>query len=84
MATFSNCPTCGQPVKRSDAKYCSRSCIPKEKKFDPSKEELQELVWAMPTTHVAAMYGVSDKSVEKRCKKLNIPKPPRGYWTKEK
>jgi len=27
--------------------------------------------------------GVSDKAVEKRCKKLHIEKPPRGYLAKQ-
>lgn len=53
-----------------------------EKKFDPSYEELKEMVWKMSTVKVAAHYGVSDKAVEKRCKKLGIDKPPRGYWAK--
>lgn len=43
-------------------------------------EELRNLVWEKPTTEIAKMLGVSDKAVEKRCKKLGIPKPPRGYW----
>jgi hypothetical protein len=40
------------------------------------------MVWQMPTTEVASIFGVSDKAVEKRCKLLGIPKPPRGYWAK--
>jgi hypothetical protein len=24
----------------------------------------------------------SDKAVETRCKRLGVPKPPRGYWAK--
>ncbi|MBK1827361.1 hypothetical protein [Haloferula rosea] len=26
--------------------------------------------------------GVSDVAIAKRCRKLNIPRPPRGYWAK--
>ena len=48
--------------------------------IDP--EELRQLVWEIPTTQIAALYGVSDKAVEKRCRALGIPKPPRGYWTR--
>lgn len=50
----------------------------------PPKEELEELIWKIPTTHVAEKYGVSDKAVEKWCKKLGISKPPRGHWAKLK
>jgi len=50
----------------------------------PSPEELKTMVWEIPTTHVAKSIGVSDKAVEKRCRKYNIAKPPRGYWEKLK
>lgn len=47
-------------------------------------EDLRKLVWEMPTTKVAKIYGVSDKAVEKWCVKHGISKPPRGYWSKNK
>ena len=43
---------------------------------------MEWLVWQMPTTEVADLFQVSDKAVEKRCKRLGISKPPRGYWAK--
>jgi hypothetical protein len=52
-----------------------------ERKFEITKEELEELVWQMPTTEIAKLYSVSDKAIEKRCKILEIEKPPRGYWS---
>jgi len=27
-------------------------------------------------------FDVSDKAIEKRCKRLGVIKPPRGYWAK--
>ena len=48
----------------------------------PSKEELQKLIWEIPTIHVAKKFGVSDKAIEKWCKAYEIGKPPRGYWAK--
>lgn len=51
--------------------------------FHIDKETLEKLVWEMPTTHVAKLFGVSDKAIEKRCKLFNISKPPRGYWAKQ-
>lgn len=48
----------------------------------PSKEELEKLVWEMPTTKLSKQYGVSDVAINKWCKAYNISKPPRGYWTK--
>lgn len=52
--------------------------------IEPSKEELYNLVWSMATKEVAKKYGVTDKAIEKWCYKLNIKKPPRGYWQKKK
>ena len=36
----------------------------------------------MSTVQVAKLLGVSDVAVAKRCKRLGIEKPPRGYWRK--
>ena len=47
-----------------------------------SREELERLVWSMPSTEVAARYGVSDRAVGKRCQQLGIQKPARGYWAR--
>jgi hypothetical protein len=50
----------------------------------PSKEELQKLLWEVPTTSIARNLGVSDKAVEKWSKLYGLAKPPRGYWAKRK
>lgn len=47
-----------------------------------TREELYEKVWSTPTVQVAAELGISDVALAKRCKKLNVPKPPLGYWAK--
>ena len=39
-------------------------------------------MWSAPTTQVATELGISDVALAKRCKKLNVPKPPLGYWAK--
>lgn len=49
----------------------------------PTKEELERLLWEMPTTSIAQKYNVSDVAVGKWAKSYNIPKPPRGYWAKQ-
>lgn len=48
----------------------------------PSPTELHKMVWNESTVKVAQKFSCSDKAVEKWCKKYNIPKPPRGFWTK--
>ena len=70
--------------KSYDAERCSECHLKIIAKNIPSKEELESLIWEMPTTKVAKLYGVSDKAVEKWCKKYNLSKPPRGYWMKIK
>jgi hypothetical protein len=55
--------------------------IPERRLFDPPCEELEEMVWQMPVSKVSEYYGVSGRAVKKRCVKLGIDTPPRGYWT---
>ncbi|MEP1584284.1 MAG: hypothetical protein ABJK20_07625 [Halieaceae bacterium] len=38
----------------------------------------------MTTTQLAATLGISGVALTKRCAKLEIPKPPRGYWARFK
>jgi len=84
------CPSCKETftlslTSKRVQKYCSRACMTQKgvgRKFDPTKKELHELVWSAPTSHVAKLFGVSDVAIAKRCKRLGITKPPRGYWAK--
>jgi hypothetical protein len=45
-----------------------------------TREELYEQVWSKPAVQLAAEYGVSDVAIGKACKRLNVPRPPSGYW----
>jgi len=47
-----------------------------------TREELFLLVWERPSQEVARELGISDVALGKRCKKLQVPKPPPGYWAK--
>ena len=47
-----------------------------------SREELYQRIWSAPAVQVATELGISDVALGKRCKKLNVPKPPPGYWAK--
>jgi hypothetical protein len=47
-----------------------------------SREELFTLVWEKPTQEVAKELGVSDVAIAKLCARLQVPKPPRGYWAR--
>lgn len=46
------------------------------------REKLYEEVWEKPVVQVALSYGVSDVMIHKICKSLDIPVPPRGYWSR--
>lgn len=48
----------------------------------PSKEDLFNLLWTMPTSQIAKQFNVSDKCIEKWSKSYGLNKPPRGYWAK--
>ena len=81
------CKVCEKPIDHTMV-YCSMECsssIEKPHKYEhPNKETLEKLIWTKPTLEVAKEFGVSDKAVEKLCKKLEVEKPPRGYWNKVK
>lgn len=62
---------------------CSPDCrIAMSRRFEIRPDEMALLVWQYPTTKIGEMFGVSDKAIEKFCKKHGIQKPPRGYWAK--
>ncbi len=81
-----HCAVCGDevPVPPSHVvrrKTCSDACrFVYREKFQISADHLLLDVWDRPVTDIAAELGVSDKAVSKRCQRMDIPKPPRGYW----
>ncbi|MDD4730775.1 MAG: hypothetical protein PHX58_02455 [Desulfovibrio sp.] len=49
-----------------------------------TREDLYELVWEKPTSQLAKDFNVSDSAIAKWCRKMEVPKPPRGYWAKKR
>jgi hypothetical protein len=47
-----------------------------------SREDLYELVWSKPMVELAQDLGLSDVALAKRCRKLGVPVPGRGYWAR--
>jgi hypothetical protein len=47
-----------------------------------TREELYNLVWEKPMSILAPTFSISDVALKKRCKRLGIPTPTRGYWAK--
>jgi hypothetical protein len=67
----------------ADRRFCSPECACEmTRRFHVDPREMAQLVWEMPTSHIAQEYGVSDVAIAKFCKKHDIKKPPRGYWAK--
>ena len=81
-----SCTKCGKAITGDGVLGLCIKCVGKahRKTEHPTPEKLKELVWSMPTTHVATMFGVTDKAVDKWCELANIDKPPRGYWSKKR
>ena len=48
-----------------------------------NRQELYAEIWEQPFVKVAAKYGISAVVLRKVCRKLQIPLPGRGYWTKK-
>jgi hypothetical protein len=47
-----------------------------------SREDLYELVWSKPMAELAKDFRISDVGLAKRCRRLGIPVPGRGYWAR--
>ena len=81
--SINKCKFCDNLIDAHGGKFCSLQCFGLSKRTveRPSKEKLEKMVWEIPTTKIAKIYNVSDKAVEKWCKKYEIIKPHRGYWS---
>lgn len=55
-----------------------------EERKQAKREKLYNKVWEKPVTQVATEYGISDNALRKRCIRLNVPLPEKGYWAKVK
>ena len=51
-----------------------------KREVNMTREQLYASVWTKPTTHLAQEFGISDVALAKICRKLDVPKPPPGYW----
>ena len=80
-----SCRECG--IETSNSDYCSYRCsrVGARIASRPSKTELEDLVWQMPSSEISKRLGLkSDSNINKWCKSYGISKPPRGYWAKVK
>ena len=81
------CKKCGillpKYTEKKEENLCSKCSCQSRRKFDPSVDELNNLVWSMPMTEVAKIFSVSDRAIKKRCVLLGIEIPPIGFWIKK-
>jgi hypothetical protein len=47
-----------------------------------TRDDMYELVWSKPILELAKDFGISDVALAKRCRRLSIPVPGRGYWAR--
>lgn len=92
-AVYTPCGFCSEMVRvwgvraeKYNRYFCDTYCHHKfQERIDwPSDSVLSKLVWIKPATSLAKEWGVSDRAIQKRCKRRGIPTPPRGYWAKNK
>lgn len=47
-----------------------------------TREELYERIWRSPVETVAKEIRISGVALATICRRLSVPRPPRGYWTR--
>lgn len=48
-----------------------------------TREELYKQIWTTPARVLAEQFDISDVGLAKACKRMGIPRPPRGYWRRK-
>ncbi|MAS93127.1 MAG: hypothetical protein CMO55_08015 [Verrucomicrobiales bacterium] len=48
-----------------------------------TRKQLYKEVWKTPIHRLSEKYGLSDVGLAKACKRMDIPRPPRGYWRRK-
>jgi hypothetical protein len=64
--------------ERHERLYRQRLLQQLARRYD--REKIYQEIWSEPIQHVAKRYKLSDVGLAKVCRKLNIPRPGRGYW----
>lgn len=89
LTSIKNCKYCGEKfISVNGSCFCKLSCSSSHHLVGLNnlitKEELQKLVWEIPTTDIAKRFNCSDVAIYKLCKRLGVEKPSRGYWAKKR
>ncbi len=68
------------PVKINEPPPKEVAIVPARVEY--TREQLYEAVWSTPVVKLAAELGISDVGLAKTCRRMGIPRPPRGYWAR--
>ncbi len=80
----SRCKSCTykQRISTRDRTEVATEKFFRPRKFEVSKEELEQLIEIKSIEQLALDYGVSGNALRKRAKLLGVTLKPRGYWAK--
>ena len=67
--------------KETDFQFSEENVI-SQNQYGISRIELFKLLCEKPTTEIAKELGISDVALGKMCRRMQVPKPPRGYWAR--
>jgi len=68
-----------QKIEDEKRKERYRQCALEQLASRYDRDKIYQEIWAEPIQHVAKRYKLSDVGLAKVCRKLNIPRPGRGY-----
>jgi hypothetical protein len=72
-------------IKISNQSTHCKKCAPRKSKLKShSIEELKEIVWQKPISHISKKMNCSDNGLIKFCLRNNIQLPPMGYWMRRR
>jgi hypothetical protein len=69
-----------QKKEEKRQKEAYRKCALRQLASRYNRAKIYEEIWSEPIQHVAKRYGISDVGLAKVCRKLDVPRPGRGYW----
>jgi len=68
------------PVKSDESPLKETAIVPECVEY--TREQLYDAIWSKPCVKLAAELGISDVALAKTCRRMGIPRPPRGYWAR--
>ena len=67
------CLDCGTVINHYATRCPKCSAIARQQQVRPTRDELKYEIWTMPFTQIASKYQVTDNSIRKWCKSMNLP-----------